>query len=103
MNWCLLTLQPGIYVYHGRVSKLYTHDKHKYTLQGKEQNHKVKTKQGEYKIIAKEILKQINYKSMLQLTNLRHLERIPVFVLALFSPPGKCLLRRLFLSSLKPD
>jgi len=82
---------------------LYIHDKHKYQLQGKVQNHKVKTKQGEYKIIAKEILKQINYTSMLKLTNLRNFERIPVFVLVLISPPGICLLRRLFLSSLKPD
>ena len=74
-NCGLLTIQPGIYVYHGRVPKLYIHDIDKYIdkyqLQGKVQNHKGKTKQGEYKIIANEILKQINYTSMLKLTNLQ--------------------------------
>ena len=67
-NCCLLTIQPGIYVYHGRVSKLYIHDKDKYQLQGKVHNHKVKAKQGEYKIIANEKIKQINYTCMLKLT-----------------------------------
>ena len=71
-NCCLLTIQPGIYVYHVRVSKLYIHDKDRYQLQGKVQNHKVKAKQGEYKIIENEILKQINYTSMLKLTNLQN-------------------------------
>ena len=59
-------------MYHGRVSKLYIHDKDRYQLQGKVQNHKVKAKQGECKIIANEILKQINYTSMLKLTNLQN-------------------------------
>ena len=59
-------------MYHGRVSKLYIHDKDRYQLQGKVQNHKVKAKQGEYKIIENEILKQINYTSMLKLTNLQN-------------------------------